>query len=146
MVVLGKTLTLRWFMLLAIAGWASVQATSAITIFLVMSGQGTTIGLDPNRIVVLTALHTWEIAAAYINAAAYWAAVIGLYLRRKWAFYAYGVAVFVDLAVWLSYSADPSYDQIAGGQNVWLDWLVNIALLSGILGFIFLHGRKPQRW
>ena len=133
-------------MLLAIAGWASVQATSAISIFLVMLGQSTVIGLDPNRIVVLSSLQTWEIAAAYLNALAYWASVVGLYLRRPWAFYSYCLAVFVDLAVWLSYSADPSYDQIAGGQNIWLDWLVNIALLSGILGFIFLRGRNPSRW
>lgn len=146
MLALEKVLTLRWMMLLAIAGWACVQATSAISIFLVIMGQGTAIGLDPNRIVVLTSLHSWEIAAAFINALAYWASVIGLYLRRPWAFYTYCLAVFVDLAVWLSYSADPSYDQIAGGQNIWLDWLVNIALLSGILGFIFLRGRNPSRW
>ena len=146
MLALEKAFTLRWIMLLAIAGWASVQATSAISIFLVMLGQGTVIGLDPNRIVVLSSLQTWEIAAAYINALAYWASFVGLYLRRPWAFYTYCLAVFVDLAVWLSYSADPSYDQIAGGQNIWLDWLVNIALLSGILGFIFLRGRNPSRW
>lgn len=146
MLALEKAFTLRWIMLLAIAGWASVQATSAISIFLVMLGQSTVIGLDPNRIVVLSSLQTWEIAAAYLNALAYWASVVGLYLRRPWAFYTYCLAVFVDLAVWLSYSADPSYDQIAGGQNIWLDWLVNIALLSGILGFIFLRGRNPSRW
>jgi len=146
MLALEKALTLRWLMLLAIAGWGSVQATSAITIFLVMLGQGTTIGLDPNRIVVLSSLQAWEVGAALVNATAYWASVVGLFLRRMWAFYAYCLAVFVDLAVWLSYSTNPSYDQIAGGQNVWLDWLVNIILLSGILGFIFLRTRKPARW
>ena len=54
--------------------------------------------------------------------------------------------MFVDLAVWLSYSTDPSYDQIAGGQNVWLDWVVNIGLLSGILGFWLLGKLSQRRW
>lgn len=144
--MLEKAFTLRWIMLLAIAGWAAVQSTSAISILVVLVGQGNMIGLDPNRIVVLSSLQPWEVAAAFINASAYWATVIGLFRRNTWAFYTYCLAVFVDLAVWLSYSANPSYDQIAGGQNIWLDWLVNIILLSGILAFLFLRSRRPSRW
>ena len=146
MLALEKVVTLRWTMLLAIAAWACIQATSAIVIGIVQAGMGPSFGIDPNRIVVLSALHGWEIAAAYTNAVGYWAAVLGLFLRKAWAFYAYCAAVFVDLAVWLSYSTDPSYDQIAGGQNVWLDWVVNIGLLSGILGFWLLGKLSQRRW
>jgi hypothetical protein len=129
---------LRWALTGLIALWALNQLRSLFAVVAVMAGLGQEIGLDSNRIAVLDDLNPIQIGMIAGNAFGYSAAVVFLVLRSNLALPAYALALFLDLASWLSYSTHTAYDQLFDQNMNLLDWVTNIVLMGILFGVMLL--------
>jgi hypothetical protein len=136
---------IRWVLTGLISAWAINQLWSFLAVILVLSGMGSSAGITPDRIEVLSSLNAIQLGMVAGNAFGYTIAAALIALRYKLVLPVYSIALVLDLGSWATYSTQFEYEQLLNANMTLLDWFINLVLLLVLFGLIILNRSSIMR-